>query len=310
VLAILRGHAPFEPGPEERVPDDDEARFGHGAAERGQRVEQDRQSLARIEPADEQDIEPSVRQLGARRHIRMEARDVDAVRNDAVFARKVPVRELARGRRDRDAAGQAIPVPRERAAEQAEQPALPARRVERADDRHRRGLARQQRQRGRERLVHVHEIERAALPQRVELAPQVRSEREVDERALERHEEARAQADDIGQVIVAMAGRAAGDDRDFVPARAQFARGVRHVFGHAAVARIVRLRDERELHAAAGSACAIARAGGAGTKNGRNRHHAPGSSRTTAVSQSATRAWSASAPPSARGSSSGARRIA
>jgi len=33
----------------------------------------------------------------------------------------VPVRELARGRRHRDAAGQAIPVPRKRTPEQAEQ---------------------------------------------------------------------------------------------------------------------------------------------------------------------------------------------
>ena len=153
------------------------------------RLEQVEQALARLVPADEQDVRGAVLPAGERDRAG-EARDVDAVRDDLVVAREEPVDEVARGRADRDPAVEPGGVRLHDPAAELVRGREAGVGVERRDV-DAAGLAQEeQRQERHERLVQVEDVEALALEQVADLADVARRERQRPHRAVERHAEA------------------------------------------------------------------------------------------------------------------------
>ena len=111
-----------------------------------------------------------------------------------------------------------------------------------------RRLAQQeQREERHERLVEVEQVELLAREQRADLADVARRERDRADRAVGRHREADADAQDVAlrRALGAVAG---GDDPDVVAALAQVLVEEPDVLGDAARLRVDVRADEADLH--------------------------------------------------------------
>ena len=184
---LLRHPQPGEQQPYGEGIGAEHAQADPAAAQARPGPKQHRQPLARVVAAGEDDAVAAVPRVDA-------LRDLDAVRDHLVLARRVGGGGEARLLRDGDA--QVDPVEEEapqRVREQA--PGRVAGRVERRDGRPvPEGERRRAEHRG-ERLVHVEEVEALARERPAQLRQRARAEDEVRERAVARHDHRAAERD-------------------------------------------------------------------------------------------------------------------
>ena len=103
------GEAP-ELRSEASLPDQDQPEVGAFGREERASPEELRQALSRIEAPDEEEVRPPVREARDRRNPRMEAGEVDPVRNDRDRPREAPEHVGAGGFGDGDHLGEALEV--------------------------------------------------------------------------------------------------------------------------------------------------------------------------------------------------------
>ena len=231
-------------------PDDEEPAVAAGLAQDPVRLEQVEQALPRLVAADEQDVARAVLPAGDGHGV-AEAGDIHAVRDDLVVAREEPVDEVACRGADGDPAVEAVGVAAHRPAAELVGRRPAAEGVERGDVHAVRRAQHDRRQERDERLVEVEEVEPLALQHVADLRQVARRERDRPDRAVGRHAEALAQADDV-TLAGALEAVARRDDPDVVAPGAQPGVEVADVLVHAARQRIDVRRDEADLH---GSTC-------------------------------------------------------
>ena len=278
VFAHRAGHAGHDLRAQVGIPDDEQSRATIGALHHlGHRGDQVLHTLARIEATDEQDVgEVRIAPLGERRHERMEAVHVDAIRDHMVGTRMI---ELGGGEcraRHRDARIEAFHRAHDHGLEQVLQRGATAGRVERTHGGPVRDLRREQRQRRRGGAVDVHDVEVEVTDRALEASLERQPDREVHERAVERHEDVPADAQHAVLEALLTPAEEARDDGDLVAPLAQLVGQRVHVLGHAAVARVVGLRDDADPHAS--TRCATPRGAASAAaegslQNGRKMHH-------------------------------------
>src|SRR5207244_2176550 len=153
--------------------------------------------------------------------------------------------------------------------------AAPGGGVERADLRARGGLDGEDRKGRRGGAVDVEHVELVLAQELAQPAAQRHPDGEVHERAVEGDQDVVAHALHEGGVVGLAAAEATGDDADVVPPAPQLERGVVDVLGDPAVAGVVRLGEDADLHAStrwpvtAGSEAGSATA----SHSGRKMHH-------------------------------------
>ena len=120
----------------------------------------------------------------------------------------------------------------------------------------------------------VHHVEIVAREQLAKLLLERQADREIDERAIERNQHVVADAVDVLGVGV-IGAEPAGDDAHVVRAAAQLLGRVMHVLGDAPEARVVRLRDDPDLHASTRRVAPLGAVSGAasGSQMGWKMHH-------------------------------------
>jgi hypothetical protein len=176
--------------------DQQQPRLHPVAAQDPVRLQDVEDALAGLEPAHEQHVRRPV--LPARQRDRApEPVEVDAVRDDLVVARKVPIDEVARGGRHRDPAVEPVGVALERPAAELVRRRPPAVGVERADVHALRLAQDHERQERDERLVEVQDVEPLAFQQVPHLRDVAGRERDGPHRPVGRHREPLAQPDDV-----------------------------------------------------------------------------------------------------------------
>jgi len=231
--------------------DHQEARLGARLAQDAMGLEQVQQALARLVATDEQDVRRPV--LPARdRHGTGEARDVDAVGDHLVIARKEPVDEVPGRGTDRDPTMQPVGVALHHSASELVRGREAGVGVECGHVDRVRFAQQEERQEGHERLVEMEHVELLTVQHRPDLGQVARREGERPDRRVDGHGDAHAETDDVA-FRGALRTVAGGQDADVVAAQPQVLVQVADVLGHAPVLRVDVRTDQADLHRASGS---------------------------------------------------------
>jgi hypothetical protein len=178
----------------QRVGPDDAQSRTRAPADLRPRAKQHLQALARLLPADEDDL-----LLAASRLSRLG--DENAVRDQVVVARKVPGHGIARGLGDRDPVVDAVDEEPPQVFAELEPRELPAR-VERGDDRTASHCERRHAGRRRHRLMDVDQVELLPLEDAPHPEHGPRAEDDVRERPVRRHDHRPANRNHSGRRLV------------------------------------------------------------------------------------------------------------
>ena len=226
--------------------DEEQPALAAGLAQDAVRLEQVEHALARLEPADEQDVARAVLPAGDR-HRPPEPIHVDTVGNDLVVAREEPVDEVAGRGRHGDAAVEALRVGAEDPAAELVGGRPAAVRMEGRDVDAPRLAQQHEREERHERLVEVQDVEPLAVERVPDLGDEPGREGDRPHRAVGRHREALAEPDHvaIGRPLEAVRR---GEDPDVVAAQPEVLVQVPDVLRDAAGERVDVRGDEADLH--------------------------------------------------------------
>ena len=167
---------------------------------------------------------------------------VDPVGNDLPVGVEIPLERHDRGLRHGDGGAQLVEALLEGLPERAIADGIVEVRMERADDGDLGLRDRQQRQHGRERRMHVHDLIAAIAQHLTHVAPERGAYRDAALRSIDVPRHAAAESNHVRHRVGPVDVR--GDDVDFVAEPARLLREEMHVLAHAAEMRIVVLRDE------------------------------------------------------------------